>query len=66
MNTKLQDILIEAGREADKTKTVPFMWEIESEQEMFIKAMAKEDLRGMRKHGTKLAALVIKVMVEKL
>lgn len=65
MNTKLQDILIEAGMEAEKTKTVPFMGDIESEHEKFIKAMAREDLRSMRKHGIKLIAMVIKGVTDK-
>lgn len=63
--SKLQTALIETGKEVEALN-MPGMPELEAEFNLFKAAEQKGDMKGMRKHGRRLAALVVKVMVERL
>ena len=66
MNIKLQDALIEIGKEVETIKQAPTPDDIVEAQISFNLAVEKGDMVAMRHHGRRLCALVTKMMVEEL
>jgi hypothetical protein len=66
MNSKLQDALIEIGKEVEAMKETPAFTEIIIDQAKLNIAIHDGDMKGMRKHGRRLCALVTKMMVDEL
>jgi len=63
---KLQSALIEVGKEVEAIKETPGYVDMRTELALLGASEDEGDMKSMRKHGRKLAAMVIKFMTDKL
>jgi hypothetical protein len=63
---KLQSALIETGKEVEAIAKAPALPELEDNFERLRIAIQSNDVRKMRSYGRHMAAMIIKMMIEKL
>jgi hypothetical protein len=63
---KLQSALIDTGKEVEAIAKTPTLAELEGNFERLKIAIQTNDMRKMRSYGRHMAAMIIKMMIEKL